>query len=70
MNGCQFCQAADDGTVACWNMEATFKCDVTAAQIFVDDGITVILKTPNLAADQRLHVDTKYCPMCGRKFDV
>ena len=67
LNGCKFCRVADDGTVACWHLDATRKCDVTAADIYLDDGVTVILHTPNLGNDQRLHVDTPYCPMCGRR---
>lgn len=68
MNKCQFCHEAEDGTVACWHMDATTECDVTAADIYLNDGITVILRTPNMECDQRLHVDVLYCPMCGRRF--
>ena len=68
MDNCGFCNMAKDGTVACWHLDAVEDCDVKSADIFVDDGITVILRTPDLPKDQRLHIDTLYCPMCGRRY--
>lgn len=68
-NPCPFCNVADDGTVATWHLDAVAKCDVTSAEIYVDDGFTMILRTPNLPQDQRLHIDTLYCPMCGRRYE-
>lgn len=73
MNNCQFCHKADDGTVACWHLDAAGefadKIGIASAEIYVDDGLTVILSTPNLTQDQRLHIDTLYCPMCGRRYE-
>lgn len=72
MNDCQLCHKADDGTVACWHMdcaeEYTDKIGVASADIYVNDGFTVILHTPHLGNDQQLNVDTLYCPMCGRRY--
>lgn len=71
MSDCQFCHKADDGTVACWHMDAADeyadKIGIASAEIYVDDGIAVILRTPNLQRDQRLHVDTLYCPKRRRR---
>lgn len=72
MNNCQFCHKADDGTVATWYMDAVGefaeKNGISSAEIFVNDGITVILRTPGMQTDQRMHIDTLYCPMCGRRY--
>ena len=72
MQRCDFCQPAKDGTVACWHLDAAEGHEdvigVSSAEFYVHDGITVILRTPNLPNDQRMHVDTLYCPMCGRRY--
>lgn len=65
---CPFCHTADDGSVARWHHEAIMECDVKSADIYLDDGITVILHTPKFESDQRLHIDADYCPACGRKY--
>ena len=72
MPRCDFCQPSPDGGVSIWHMATADgqagQIGVSSAEFYVHDGITVILRTPKLPNDQRMHVDTLYCPMCGRRY--
>lgn len=72
MSKCDFCQPSPDGRVALWHMAMADgqagQIGISSAEIYVHDGITVVLRTPNLPNDQYLRADTLYCPMCGRRY--
>lgn len=69
MNGCAFCTPDKDNVVSTMlSMNPTQDAHIRSAQFFFSDGITIILKTPSEAADQRIHIDVNRCPMCGRAY--
>ena len=70
MNGCAFCTPDKDNCVSTViMMNPTPDPHIKSAQFFFhDNGITVILRTPGEKTDQRIHINTNRCPMCGRAY--